>query len=591
MPQMLRRSAGHGPSPLIPVLRSLARFLPLVAALGLLASLLEGAGIGLFIPLIALLLSNSSGGAVPPLLGNVVALFDGYEPQTRAAILAGAIFALILLKGAVQATNDCLAAWVQGRIGVQIRTAVARKLLELDYPFFLEADRARLSHIVSTDCWFVLSATQSALTLIPAAAGLLVFAGLLAWLNVKLFLVVLVGGIIVQAALRLFEKHQSQLSYEFTARHQRLWERLLTLVQAPRVIRLFGQQQREEQRTSAAIEQLRDNVIAGQTLKAVVQPALDAMMALLFLVVLVAGYWSGMSVAAITVFLLLLSRAQPQAKTISTARFSIVSLRGSLWEVEWLLSQPSRPLQRHAASADLRIDRDIAFDNIFYAYPDDSRVLDGLTATIPVGATIALMGESGSGKTTLVNLLCRLLEPQSGDIRLGTESIGSFDAEDWRIRVAVAGQDSDLVSGTVFENIAYGHADASLADVAEATRAAGAEEFIGALPLGYETRLGPDGFSLSGGQRQRIGLARALLAGPDLLILDEATNAVDAATEAEIMARIAQGAFCRTLIVISHRKLTLGRCQYGIVLDEGRVSEAGALADLSYYRDMAGDYR
>src|SRR5204863_4528283 len=125
--------------------------------------------------------------------------------------------------------------------------------------FFLQADRARLSHIVSTDCWFVLTATQSALTLIPAAAGLLVFAGLLAWLNVKLFLVGLVGGIAVQATLRLFEKRQGQLSYEFTARHQRLWERLLTLVQAPRVIRLFGQQRRGEQRACTAIQELGDN--------------------------------------------------------------------------------------------------------------------------------------------------------------------------------------------------------------------------------------------------------------------------------------------------------------------------------------------
>ena len=586
---MLRRSAGHRTSPLIPVLRSLVRFLPLVAALGLLASLLEGAGIGLFIPLIALLLSNSGGGAVPPLLGSVAALFDGFEPRTRAAILAGAIFALILLKGAIQAANDCLAAWVQGRIGVQIRTAVARKLLELDYPFFLEADRARLSHIVSTDCWFVLTATQSALTLIPAAAGLLVFAGLLAWLNLKLFLVVLIGGIAVQATLRLFERRQGQLSYEFTARHQRLWERLLTLVQAPRVIRLFGQQQREEQRVSTAIQELRDNVIAGQTLRAVVQPALDAMMALLFLVVLVAGYWSGMSVAAITVFLLLLSRALPQAKTISTARFSIVSLRGSLWEVEWLLAQPSPAPAQSSVDADLRIDRDIGLEDLSYVYPDGSRVLDGLTATIRAGATTALMGESGSGKTTLVNLLCRLLEPQSGDIRLGNNSIRELDREAWRRRVAVAGQDSELVTGTVFENIAYARPDASMTDVAEAAQASGAEEFIAALPQGYETRVGPSGLSLSGGQRQRIGLARALMARPDLLILDEATNAVDAVSEAKIMKLIGEGRFFRTALVISHRKLTLGHCDYGIVLDKGRVSEAGPLSGLAYFRAMAGE--
>jgi subfamily B ATP-binding cassette protein MsbA len=298
-----------------------------------------------------------------------------------------------------------------------------------------------------------------------------------------------------------------------------------------------------------------------------------------------------MSIPAITVFLLLLTRAQPHARTISTARFSLASLRGSMSEVEWLLSQPSPPADRDPRARDLRIDRDIVLDQVFFAYPDGSRVIDGLSATLPNGEAIALMGESGSGKTTLVNLICRLLEPQSGAIRLGDVDIGVIDQGSWRRGIGVAGQDSELVTGTVFDNIAYGRADASLEDVAEAARAAGAEEFIKGLPQGYETRLGPSGFSLSGGQRQRIGLARALLARPDLLILDEATNAVDAATEAEIMDRIAKGAFCRTVIVISHRKLTLGRCRYGIVLDKGRVSQAGPLRDLAYFRDMAGEPR
>ena len=582
-------AAPRAPTLLLPSVRRLTRFVPLVTVLGLLASLLEGAGIGLFIPLIALLLPNSPGNQVPPLLGRATAQLNGYDPHTAAAILAGAIFALIFLKGVVQAANDSLAAYVEGRIGSGIRHAVASKLLELDYPFFLRADSARLSHIVATDCWFVQDAAHSTLTLIPAAAGLLVFAVLLAWLNFMLLLIVFVGGVAVQATLRLFERRQKELGFEFTRRNQRLWERLLTLVQAPRVIRLFGQQRREEERTSAAIEQLRHNVIASQTVKAVVQPAMDALMALLFLVVLIAGYWGGMSVPAITVFLLLLTRAQPHARTISTARFSLASLRGSLSEVEWLLAQPSPPTERHEKAEDLRIDRDIVVDEVSYAYPDGSRVIDRLSAIIPAGEAIALMGESGSGKTTLVNLLCRLLEPQSGAIRLGDDDVATLDPASWRRRIAVAGQDSELVTGTVFENIAYGRADASLAEVTEAARAAGAEEFIKALPQGYDTRLGPSGFSLSGGQRQRIGLARALLARPDLLILDEATNAVDAATEAAIMTLIGQGRFFRTMIVISHRKLTLGRCRYGIVLDRGRVSQAGPLRDLPYFRDMAGE--
>jgi subfamily B ATP-binding cassette protein MsbA len=240
---------------------------------------------------------------------------------------------------------------------------------------------------------------------------------------------------------------------------------------------------------------------------------------------------------------------------------------------------------------DLKIDRVIRFEDVTYTYPDGSRVIEGLNATIPAGTAIALMGDSGSGKTTLVNLICRLLEPQSGRILLGADNILQFNPRSWRECIAVAGQDSELVTGTVFENIAYGRTGASMENVSEAVRAAGAEDFIAALPQGYETRLGPNDFSLSGGQRQRIGLARALLSCPDLLILDEATSSVDASAETEIMALIGQRRFFHTVIVISHRKLTLGRCQYGIVLDKGRVSEAGTLTDLSYFRGMAGESR
>jgi subfamily B ATP-binding cassette protein MsbA len=297
-----------------------------------------------------------------------------------------------------------------------------------------------------------------------------------------------------------------------------------------------------------------------------------------------------MSVPTITVFLLLMARAQPNARTISTARFSLARLRGSLSEVEWLLSQPSPP-SVHRSNRALQIDRDIRFDHVSYAYPDGSPVIDRLSVTIPVGATIALMGESGSGKSTLVNLLCRLLEPQSGTIRLGDDCIDIIDPRCWRTRIAVAGQDCELITGTLLENIAYGRAEACIDDVAGAARAAGAESFIAALPDGYDTQLGPNGLSLSGGQRQRVGLARALLARPDLLILDEATNAVDAATEAEIMTRIDQDRRFRTMVVISHRKHTLGRCDYGIVLAKGRVSEAGVLAGLSYFQRIAGEPR
>jgi ATP-binding cassette, subfamily B, bacterial MsbA len=583
----MMRSVGHPKWPLAPFVRKIYPFLPLVAALGLLAGLLEGAGIGLFIPLLAILISDSLPSGLPEPIRALASLFNHYDPQARAVLLGAAIFGLIILKGVVQAANECLVASIAGRVGRDIRNALARTLLTLDYPFFLKHGPARLTRIMSTDSWFVLEAVDAVLTLIPAAAGVLVFSVILALLNIELFAIVVAGAWVLQVVLYLAERRQQRLSHELTASDQHLWERLLTIVQAPRVIRLFGQREREQARAAAASEGLRQTIQASEYQAAFVHPLVDAMIALLLLVVLFAGYWSGMSIPAITAFVLLLTRAQPHAKTISRARLGIASFRGSVSEVEWLLSQErSRPLR--AGGPIERLDRPIVFDNVSYAYPNGHRGLDNVTLTIEPGIATAVIGQSGSGKTTLVNLLCRLIEPQSGAIRLGSDPVVQFDVESWRRRIAIAGQDSELVTGTVTENIAYGLPEASAADIEDATRAAGADKFVHGFAQGYDTPVGPHGLTLSGGQRQRIGLARALLLHPDVLVLDEATNAVDALSEAEIMKLIAEHRYFHTMLIISHRKTTLSACEHGVVLDNGRVCEAGPLADLAYFKAMAG---
>jgi subfamily B ATP-binding cassette protein MsbA len=208
--------------------------------------------------------------------------------------------------------------------------------------------------------------------------------------------------------------------------------------------------------------------------------------------------------------------------------------------------------------------------------------------TIRPGVATALVGASGAGKSSFVDLIARLAEPQSGTIYHGDEPIGSFEAESWRSHVAIAGQNVELVDATIAENIAYGVPGASRSEIEEAARAAGASSFIESLRDGYATQLGFAGLKLSGGERQRISLARALLRRPDLLILDEATSAVDALAEQEIMELLASKRWFHGALVISHRRSTLALCEDGIVLDSGRLVEAGRLRSLDYYRRMTG---
>jgi len=216
-------------------------------------------------------------------------------------------------------------------------------------------------------------------------------------------------------------------------------------------------------------------------------------------------------------------------------------------------------------------------------------LLAGLALSLGPASSVAVIGPNGAGKTTLINLLCRLVEPATGAIHLGGTAIDAIDPSSWRRRIAVAGQDSDLVTGTVAENIAYGRPDASTDEIEAAARAAGADSFIAALPQGYATPVGPHGLNLSGGQRQRVGVARALLLNPDLLIFDEATNAVDALSDREIIKLASEHHHFRTLLIVSHRKTTIAACQRGIVLQDGRVTEVGPLADLAYFQHMAGE--
>lgn len=586
---MLRRAGARRKWPLADVRRKYLRFVPLVAALGLLASLLEGASIGLFIPLLGLLLAEPTAIHLPQPIAAALSTLGRGSVRERTIYLGVAIFGFILLKNLVQALNGCLLASIGARVGADVRKRLTESLLSVDYPFFLEHDMARLTRIMSTDSWFVVEAARSALALIPAAAGLLVFGFLLAWLNIKLFLLVLIGAAVVQGVIHLFERRQQRLSYEFTASSGGLWQRLLTILQAPRVVRLFGQQRREQERADEAIDRLRRSLRATSYLTAFVHPSVDALIAILFLTVLLAGYWTGMSLPAITAFLLLLTRTQPHARIISQSRLGIASFEASLREVEWLMSQSGRSPAPVERDPEFRLDRSIVLDDVSFSYPNGYCAIDRVSCTIEPGVATALLGESGAGKSTLVNLLCRLIEPQAGAIRFGDRPVDTIDPALWRGRIAVAGQDNDLVSGTVAENIAYGRPESERTEIEAVARAAGADGFIAALPQGYDTIVGLNGFGLSGGQRQRIGVARALLRNPDLLIFDEATSAVDALSDQEIVKLATDHRHFRTMLIISHRKTTVAACERGIVLEQGKVVENGPLEDLAYFRTMAGD--
>jgi len=234
----------------------------------------------------------------------------------------------------------------------------------------------------------------------------------------------------------------------------------------------------------------------------------------------------------------------------------------------------NRPLPLAAVRGEVR------FEGVGFAYADRPPLLEGFDLVVPAGSTLGIVGATGSGKSTIVKLLLRLYEINSGRILLDGMPIDTLRLDDLRRAIGLVSQEVFLFHGSVAENIAYGSFNASQAAIENAARLAEADGFIAELPYGYDTIVGERGQRLSGGQRQRLALARAILKDPPVLILDEATAAVDNETEAAIQRSLDLITAQRTTIVIAHRLSTVRRADRIVVMQEGRIVETGRHDDL-----------
>ncbi|HUZ82761.1 MAG TPA: ABC transporter ATP-binding protein, partial [Gaiellaceae bacterium] len=233
---------------------------------------------------------------------------------------------------------------------------------------------------------------------------------------------------------------------------------------------------------------------------------------------------------------------------------------------------------------------DVRFDDVRFSYGDERPILDGFNLEIPAGTSLALVGSTGSGKSTAAALLARFYDAGAGTVTIGGVDVREIRLDELRRGVGLVFEETFLFGDTVRGNVGFGVPDADDDAILRATRLAGASEFVERLPQGYETVLGERGFSLSGGQRQRIAIARAILTDPHVLILDDATSAVDATKEHEIRAALAEVMAGRTTLVIAHRPATIALADRVAVVEDGRVVEQGAHADLlarsSRYREL-----
>jgi ATP-binding cassette subfamily B protein len=254
--------------------------------------------------------------------------------------------------------------------------------------------------------------------------------------------------------------------------------------------------------------------------------------------------------------------------------------RASTARILQLLALPVKPVDRGVPLSPGAVKGDVRFDSVSFGYKDRPPLFSDLNLHVPAGASVALVGATGSGKSTIAKLLLRFYEPTAGRITLDGYDVHDVRATDLRRVIGFVSQDVFLFDGTVRENIAYGSFDATELEVEAAARIADAHEFIARLPEGYATRIGDRGLKLSGGQRQRLAIARAVLKDPRIMVLDEATSAVDNESERLIQKALRRVAVGRTTLMIAHRLSTVRHCDVIYVLDHGRIVESGTHDEL-----------
>ncbi|HEX5268008.1 MAG TPA: ABC transporter ATP-binding protein, partial [Acidimicrobiales bacterium] len=285
-----------------------------------------------------------------------------------------------------------------------------------------------------------------------------------------------------------------------------------------------------------------------------------------------------MTVGSLLVFVAYARTLQAQAESLLTVYRALRAGEAGLDRVQAVLGtkeevpEPAHPVRFPAQEGPSRLE----FDRVTFGYNPGTPVLEDITLEIEPGHTVALVGRSGAGKSTLVSLIPRFFDPWSGRVLIDGTDIRDVRVHDVRQKVSVVRQDPLLLPVSMADNIAYGRPGATRDEIEQAARDALASDFIEALPDGYDTVIGERGATLSGGQRQRLAIARALLKDAPILILDEPTAALDAESEAVLVAAVDRLTLHRTVLVIAHRLSTIRRADRIVVLDEGRIVEDGS---------------
>lgn len=502
-------------------------------------------------------------------------------------MVAFAILLVFLLRGLCDYFGNYLVNWVGINAITDVRQTVYNKLLQHDAAFFESQSTGRIMSSVMSDIEKIQVATSSMLadwlrqsfSVMALLYVVMQRDWRLALVSLTVLPIVLVPTVRIGRRIRRTTRKAQDNAAELN-------EILQETIVGQQVVKAFGTERHESQRFREAAWRLRNANLRYVAQQAIASPMIEFFGALTIVGLLTyartqikAGQ---LTTGEFTSFVIALLMLYEPVKRLTGIHNIFQQGMGAAERVFAYLDEPLRVCDRQGAATLPPFSGAITFTDVCFLYPNSPNgfALNRLNLEVLAGEVVALVGPSGAGKTTIANLVPRFYDVTSGSVRIDKFDVRDVTLASLRGQIGIVHQDTFLFNTTVAENIRYGRPDASVDEVREAARNAMAEDFILALPEGYDTIIGERGTKLSGGQRQRIAIARALLKDAPILILDEATSHLDTESEMLVQRALANLIQNRTVIVIAHRLSTIRRADKIVVLDRGVITEIGTHEDL-----------
>lgn len=513
-------------------------------------------------------------------------IFRGIQPLTVAlSVAVGMLLAIMVIRTIFSIFQQRLGAWLTFRIAANIRAHVYQHLHNLSIRFFDKRTTGTVISHVTEDSERLQDFMLEGLSFLSVQLFMFFgIGGMLFLMNWKLACFILIPIPIIVLGAGWFWKKVRSLWHRAWRRRSKLFDVVNDSVSGIRVVRAFGQQRGEVNRFGTANVDTRDYETYAEMVWATYYPPLLFAIQFGTLIVWYAGgldiITGPMQLGTLFAFLGYLGMFYEPLRYFSPLiNWASRALTAAERLFEVIDSQPEQ-LDDGSLKAMPNITGEVKFHNMTFGYDSHKPVLRDINLHVQPGEMIGLVGHSGAGKSTLINLICRFYTPDSGRLEIDGEDIKQINLKDLRQQIGVVLQEPYLFSGTIAENIAYAHPDASMEAIIAAAKAANAHEFIVKFPDGYDTEVGERGGSLSGGERQRVSIARAILHNPRILILDEATSSVDVETEKKIQQAIDRLVQNRTTFAIAHRLSTLRNADRLFVIEKGKGVECGSHEEL-----------